>query len=317
MIEIRPRYSRSWADSRYSPILASEVSERLIERCRGEQVVKIELTYARDGYADPQELFDAASEERHIRRFIAKLSEHLGGSLSGRWLCKMEFQRGGWVHWHLIILGVTWVDQGELTRLWGHGYVWVRKAKERDLRYTCKYFSKDGAIPAFIYARPIRSVKFIRTSPGFWKRPADGNESESVTCDEGQTVEDAAIQEPPKSPRLPIYRSIGQMIEDGEQITVCRDMEDHFAQCKLGFSKVLERLLARGGEVLGGAKGWITVAGVTINDVLLIVSARAGWPRKRPPAGLHLIYSGNPPAVPKWLDWYIGWQLSWRDNGEG
>ena len=32
------------------------------------------------------------------------------------------------------------------------------------------------------------------------------------------------------------------------------------------------------------------------------------------PAGLHLISSGNPPALPKWLGWVLAWEFGRRDQ---
>ena len=310
MIEIRARNSRSWMDTHYGRVLANQVADALVERCVGEKVLKMELTYERSAYASPQELFDRAGDERHVRRFIESLGKFLGCKLTGKWLCKMEFQRGGWVHWHIILLGLDYLDHADLTRLWGHGFVWVRKAVERDLRYTCKYFSKDGAVPAFLYLRRIRSVKFIRASPGFWQKEpsADGGES-------GGNDWDAE----PEALRLPIYTSIGQMIENAEGVTVCRDQNGHYGQIRVPYWLVVPMLKMRGVRVEGSMNGWMPFRLRGVSDLLANVKVTAGSPRKprsgpRQTAGLHLISSGNPPTLPKWLAWVFAWEFGWRDQ---
>ncbi|MHB1767178.1 MAG: rolling circle replication-associated protein [Phycisphaerae bacterium] len=270
MIEIRARNSRSWMDARYGRMLANQVAGALVERCAGEKVLKMELTYERSGYANPQELFDKASEDRHVRRFMESLGNFLGCNLTGKWLCKMEFQQGGWVHWHIILLGFEYLDHADLTRLWGHGFVWVRKAVERDLRYTCKYFSKDGAIPAFLYLRPIRSVKFIRASPGFWAK-----EHVPVSTEEQSGRNDWDAE--PEPLRLPIYTSIGQMIENGEGATVCRDQDGRYAQIRVPFWLVVPILKARGVRVVGSVNGWMQFRLRGVSDLLANVKDPAGF----------------------------------------
>lgn len=312
MIEIRTRNSRSWMDARYCRMLANQVADALVQRCAGEKVLKMELTYDRSAYANPQELFDKASEERHVRRFMESLGKFLGRSLAGKWLCKMEFQKGGWVHWHIIVLGFDYLEHADLTRLWGHGFVWVRKAVERDLRYTCKYFSKDGAIPAFLYLRPTRSVKFIRASSGFWTKG-----DSPVSTEEPLQRNDWDAE--PKPLRLPIYTSIGQMVENGESVTVCRDQDGRYVQLPVPFWRVVPILKARGVHVVGSVNGWMQFRLRGFSDLLANVKDTASLPRKprsgpRQTAGLHLISSGNPPTLPKWLAWVFEWEFGWRDQ---
>jgi hypothetical protein len=323
MIEFRVRSSRSWLDAKYGKILAHDLAERLVARCAGQQVLKIELTYQREEYSDPADLYYRAGEHRHVRRFIESLRRYLKTDLTGRWLCKMEFQQGGWVHWHLLLLGVSYIDHTDLMNLWGHGYVWVRRADEAELRYVCKYIAKDGEFPAFLYLRPIRSVKIIRVSPGFW------GESTSKPKREDDDDEPAPI-------KLPAYVTIGEMIERGAEAIVCRDDDGRYVQVDGDPWDLFGKLRRMGGRVVGSEKGWLQLRGVDLNDVRRLRSCEGGglrtaWAggaraRGRAPAqggrkaaALHLIDSGNPPVagdvIPlrKWMKRVIEWQLGWCD----
>ncbi|MDA8375602.1 MAG: hypothetical protein M0Z50_00745 [Planctomycetia bacterium] len=322
MIEMRARHSRSWMDARYGRILANKTANKLVARCQDEKVLKIELTYDRSEYANPEDLYDCVRAERHIRRFIASLAIFLGCSLKGKWLCKMEFQHGGWVHWHLILLGVDYINHAELMRLWGHGYVWIRRAGEADLRYTCKYFAKEDGLPDFLYLQPIRSVKFIRASPGFWNQESVLDKTTEPN-EVDKAIEVAMVRDrvdPPQSLRLPIYTSIGQMIETGEAVTVCRDDQGHYIQVHYPIWQILTQIKAHGVPITGTKNGWIQFPLPTVSAVLTSVTppaVNAAGPRSGPrhTAGLHLIYSTNPPKLPKWLQRVFEYQFGWRDMG--
>lgn len=341
MIEFRVRNSRSWLDAKYSKVLSYQLADRLVERCRGQKVLKIELTYRREEYSDPADLFYRAGDERHVRRFIEDLKGHLKMNLTGRWLCKMEFQHGGWVHWHLLLLGVSYINHAKLTDLWGHGYVWVRPAGESELRYVCKYIAKDGEFPAFLYLRPIRSVKIIRVSPGFW-----GNLQPKANRADSEDSEQCFDPEP-EMPRLPVYVSVGEMIERGEQVIICRDPEGRYAQVQGDPWNLFGMLRRLGGKVTGSEKGWLQMKGIDLAQVhrlsmmmkygLADDGKRGGTPGRRggdpadggrQAAALHLINSGNPPESPpswspqtspahrKWVRRVVEWQLGWRETGE-
>jgi hypothetical protein len=331
MIEFRVRSSRSWLDVKYGKILSHELADRLVERCKGEQVLKIELTYRREEYSDPADLYIRASEERHVRRFIESLKKYLKVNLTGKWLCKMEFQQCGWVHWHLLLVGISYISHNDLTELWGHGYVWVRRADEAELRYVCKYIAKDGEFPAFLYLRPIRSVKIIRVSPGFWGTSSPKSEDE----------QDDESDPQPEPVKLPAYISIGEMIERGAEAIVCRDPNGHYAQVKGDPWDLFGKLRRMGGKVIGSENGWLQLQGVDLNDVRRLhacegggladgVGGRGPCPGEgsrrggRKSAALHLIDSGNPPGdeersfdlIPlrKWMTRVIEWQLGWRES---
>jgi hypothetical protein len=248
----------------------------------------------------------------------------------------MEFQHGGWAHWHLLILGVSYIDHAALTDLWGYGYVWVRRADEAELRYVCKYLAKDGEFPAFLYLRPIRSVKIIRVSPGFWNPSTSSmdDDADGAAAEDGEdaTGDDEYEDEPVK---LPIYVTIGEMIERGEEAIVCRqdcEVGHRYLQVRGDPWNLFGKLRRMGGKVVGSEKGWLQRRGIDLNDVRRVHACEGG----RKAAALHLIDSGNPPEIDpddevreaddnppheegwvfplrKWMKLVIEWQLGWRE----
>ena len=83
----------------------------------------------------------------------------------------MEFQEGGWVHWHLIILDETFISNALLSECWKHGFTKTKSLSKERCRYLTNYVTKEGVpLPAFIWGERPRSVKIIAASPGFWGR---------------------------------------------------------------------------------------------------------------------------------------------------
>ena len=168
MFAVRERSSGSWLDPSASGFLGWQLGRRLYWRTRKRAGVFVTLTYRRDEYASSLELYRRQGERQDVPLFLRRLSRALGVSFKGQWLCKLEFQRGGWVHWHIVLLGVRRIDHGVLTRCWGKGFCWISKLTERNCVYLVKYVAKGGRLPAWIYLEKPKSVKIIRVSPGFW-----------------------------------------------------------------------------------------------------------------------------------------------------
>jgi hypothetical protein len=312
MIQFKVRSSRSWFDHRYGKVLAAELADRLVSRLAGEDALFLTLTYRRDDWADPQELYRRSQVERHVRLFIARLGRYLRQSMRGRWLCKLEFQVGGWVHWHLLVTGLRFVDHGVLTRLWGHGHTWVERAEERTIRYVCKYISKEGDLPGYIYLEPIRSLKIVRVSPGFWRE-----ERASVSrCDSlGDSV------------ALPVYVPIGEMLERSEKQVTVRSASGAWCTFRMEPWTLFLKLAAVGARCVPVGRGWWECAEVDVGDVRLLERGRfpvgrvgrAGAERSEAPPtraadGLHLTKAGVPQSLlnRKWLMCYFDWLFGWR-----
>lgn len=171
VIEIRTASIRSWLCPRSSRALSAELSAKLAKRFKGKEGLFITLTYARDGYAGPLDLYRAQAEGRHVREFIRRLGAFWGVSLRGKWIRKMEFQSAGgehWIHWHLLIETPRKIANSTCSALWGHGFVNVKKITASRLPYFAKYVSKSSQVPAWILTERARSVKCVAVSPGFW-----------------------------------------------------------------------------------------------------------------------------------------------------
>ncbi len=291
-LEIRPGRSKSWLDRSYSRVLSAKLSDRLTRRCSGETGLFLTLTYRRDEFDGPRDLYRTAGSDRHVRRFIESLSNFIGESLTGRWLCKMEFQRGGWVHFHLLVLGVSRVEHAALQNIWGHGYVWINRLTKNRIRYLCKYVAKGDQLPAFLYNEPIRSVKIIRTSPGFWD----------------DTQESSGGGDPPPPELQPTklsgcYVPIGMSIEQQENSTIVRqgdhDGEYSYRKEQLPCWEIVRRAIDNGWRVIGTVDGWIRLTRPTTRHRAGTHSVPAGA------ASLHLINNRKPPIGFRWLENYF------------
>lgn len=339
---VKQRPCRSWLNRETSPAISATLAQRLLDRCRGESdVLMLTLSYERSAWQwDPERLFHAASDEQHVPLFFRRLQKYLGCSLKGRWLCKQEFQRGGWVHWHIILIGVPFIPHEDLTRLWGHGHVWINKAKRRRLRYVCKYASKDADIPAWLYAQRPRAVKIIRVSPGFWHRdaivsalhsPPDSSAADPAEeCSPGdllppgdpssmfpldddssplparpafqEEVGGAASDGPCPVVLTCFYRSIGDCIEQHKGRVVVRAQRGRFA-VTLHVQPVLLLLhfLQRGCTLGPGPHGWLVLNGA---DRQMVEEAAAVASREAAAAALHLTQVPNPDRwyPPPWVN---------------
>lgn len=216
MLRLRRSQSLSWFNPDTARVLAARLSEKLVQRMGGGGLM-LTLTYDRSAYADARELYEAARDERHVRRFIHRLQKMLGVSLKGKWCRKMEFHSGadGWIHWHLLLDWRSKIPHATLMQAWGHGFVDVRKATKNRVRYVAKYIGKSvEAMPAWIMAEPSRSVKFFSVSPGFWESGECGKVERPLSWhlpdEDGDDVSRfGTVAVPPF--RMPIYRTIGQV----------------------------------------------------------------------------------------------------------
>jgi hypothetical protein len=103
MLAIRAKSSDSWLDPEFGGLVAWKFGGRLWRRVAREHGVFITLTYRRDPYAGPQDLYLRAGEGKHVARFMERLGKATGENFGGRWVCKAEFQDRGWVHFHLLV----------------------------------------------------------------------------------------------------------------------------------------------------------------------------------------------------------------------
>lgn len=286
MLHIRQRHSASWLDTHSARRLSAELSERLTERTRGQRGLFVTLTYRREEWDDARELYRRSSEERHVRMFIRSLSRLTGEDYKGRWLCKLEFQRGGWIHYHILILGVHYIDKAKLDAAWEHGFTWINRATRKRIAYVCKYVAKGDTLPSWLLLERCRSVKIIRVSPGFWgdTKPA--------------TPPDPDRWRPMK---LSAYVPIGTLIHAAAQRCVVRDpATNRITQFGRSLADVVMATCARGARVLGVVDGWLHLDHATF-DTLTHATRTPGKGEARRAGGVHLIQTGNP-HTPPWLE---------------
>jgi hypothetical protein len=278
-IRVRRSGSRSWLDYQWAGAFGARLASRLEARCEGERGVFITLTYRRSEYADPRDLYRQASEKKHVAEFMKRLARFLGEPLKGRWICKMEFQEGGWVHWHLILLGLSRIEHSELDRLWGHGHVWIKRMTQESRRYMTKYVAKGDGLPAFLYGERPRSVKVIRTSAGFWP----------------DTEPRPDRPKPTQSPSLDAYRPIGESLRLADSTSIVRDEDGRYSSKRIPLDELLNDLRDAGYAVVSRAGSWLE---------LKARGGRSGASRRPPPLHLKRRQNrGSDPSHEPWPSW--------------
>jgi hypothetical protein len=268
-----------------------------VNRCRGHRGVFVTLTYRREDWDDSQDCYRSAQEQQHVPLFLRKVSRFLGESLKSRWICKLEFQEGGWVHWHIIILDVNKIPHAELTRMWGRGHVWINRLSPGRIRYCCKYVCKGGQVPGWLYAEPTRGVKVVRVSPGFWGDVEPKEPSEQDPFDFYGW----------KPPKLPFWKSIGQRIEESQGELVATDGE-RYSRPQADFGPLLVALVMAGHMIVGNDRGWVVVdcemkdLDEAVRQAAVCGSACRSASAAAPPP-LHLTEPRNPDVsgLPRWM----------------
>lgn len=172
MFAVKLKGADSWLDPESAGILGWKLGKRLEARCEGHTGRFLTLTYDPKEWGSAQECFDRARADKHVSRFMRKLGGLLAVDLKGKWLCKMEFQKSGFVHWHILLLDVGFIDPekfNQIYALWGKGSIDVKPLTPANIRYLTKYVAKGGMVPGWVYAYPSRSIKVVRPSLGFWE----------------------------------------------------------------------------------------------------------------------------------------------------
>lgn len=85
-------------------------------------------------YAENMQDWDKAVRDWEI--FCKKLKRCVSGDF--QYIAVKERQKRG--AWHYHVIASIWIDQRELTAIWGHGHVWIKKC--HDARHACRYVLK-------------------------------------------------------------------------------------------------------------------------------------------------------------------------------
>lgn len=304
MIAVRVKTSGSWLDPNCSGLVGWKFGRRLWKRCKGETGLALTLTYRHDDYANSQELWHRQQERQDVPLFIRRLARALRTSLKGRWVCKLEFQSGGWVHWHIILLGIDRIEHALLSEAWGFGYVWVKRMTKRRVMYLTKYIAKNSQVPAWLYGERPRSVKVVRVSPGFW----------------GELGPPTPERIEPKPQEIDAYISIGERLKRRGVVISVGNGRRFSRICDPGRFLILMALRT---PVVRNVHRWL-VFDASVQDVEEIWEQAVDWehcyqewmtaqrtastgagPRPRSAAGreaaVHLRGTCNPDAWPDWL----------------
>ena len=81
-----------------------------------------------------------------FKKFVQRLNYKVFGKTSGlKYVCVVEFQGRGAVHYHVIFFNMPYVPVNEVAEVWGHGFVKLNKIDEVDNvgAYVVKYMGKD------------------------------------------------------------------------------------------------------------------------------------------------------------------------------
>lgn len=306
-IGVRVQNSGSWLDPNCAGLLGWKLGQKLWRRCRGKIGVFLTLTYRRDEYSSAQDLYYRQRERQDVPLFIRRLSRLLGVSLKGKWLCKAEFQSGGWIHFHIVLVDVGRIEHADLVRLWGHGWPWIKKLTRARCLYICKYVAKGGRIPLWLYGEPPRSVKIVRTSPGFWpaedRRPTRQGADVALWAD-GTPVTGGKVAGcyVPVGIRL---RRRGVLVNyDGKVFSRRCEPSQFMLQCLRYALRVWQSDGWIWYEIPGRGLEWILGGDVAARERPPSESGHASPPT----GGLHLSGSSNPDALRRSImqhHWYI------------
>jgi hypothetical protein len=292
VIGVREKTTGSWLDPAAAGLLGWKLGKRLWERCQGEKGLFLTLTYRRDEYAEAKFLYWRQSERQDVPLFLRKLARATGLDFKGKWLCKIEFQRGGWVHFHILLLGVEYLDSDVVARCWEHGFVKVQKMTKKSIFYLTKYVAKAGELPWYLYLERPRSFKAVRVSPGFWG--------------EGTSRPSGPPDEKPGRYLADVWTPLYEKLRKGRGVQVRGKFGIFSRRCCPG---TFICLLGSRRRCVGQREGylWFNATEADVDAVaaactrVAAPSHAAGEPPPRS-GGLNLIQTSNPDApIPKWL----------------
>ncbi len=283
MISVKIPGLKSWFDPLSVPFLSFNLEDKLKKRMKGRRGLFITLTYRRDDYDSPWDLYCQMKEQQHVPLFIRRLARRLGVSLTGKWMRKMEFQDGGWIHFHLVIDHAGFIPQSDIQELWGHGFVWVNRWKESIAPYMTKYVAKDGMVPGWILSEKPKTVKIISVSPGFWETPS--------------VKQDKEKKQPDPWGKSGCYIPIVVRLEEYRNKTLCKEGVEapRFFTLNVHIGFLLNVCRKFRVDILGGEDGWIHLDVDRWNLASLAELAAADA------AALHLINRRKPERMPDWI----------------
>lgn len=221
-VTVRPKRCRcsSWACAGCArvmgPVLQTRLDERLATLTAGGHYVALFVTFTFDRKCPerptPLEAWRFAQRNRSVSRAVKSFASWLGYNPTGLWFAKMELQKGGWPHWHLLVLvPAASVDAADVplreffNAHWKYGF--STTARWTAGTYLTKYACKDagsGGDALRESGLPATRVRWISASPGFWGSSEDGEDADvesecaqALLWDDEIAFDDAFVGETP------------------------------------------------------------------------------------------------------------------------
>jgi len=173
-VKCQAQTCRSWACPRCSGILSQNLGRQLRYRFTERRAVMVTLTLDRTKFATPREGYDWVKQQRSIPRSLEAWCNAHGISSKGAWLAKMELQKSGWPHWHVLVEvppDFLCARKGSFDDFWPHGFSNVR-SQGVSVGYLAKYTAKgtpeDVTEAVIASGLPAQGVKWVTSSHGFW-----------------------------------------------------------------------------------------------------------------------------------------------------
>ena len=90
-----------------------------------------------------QNIRDIKTANLHFKNFIKRLNYQL--NFKAKYICVIEFQRRGAVHYHLVFFNLPFVPKEKVESIWSHGFTRIEMPRNiNDVsRYVGKYMSKE------------------------------------------------------------------------------------------------------------------------------------------------------------------------------
>jgi hypothetical protein len=114
---------------------AKQTLRRLINVNIGEYAKFVTLTFA-------ENITDIKLANYEFKKFRQRLEDYLHRSL--QYVCVIEFQKRGAIHYHLLMFNVPYIANLKLREIWGNGFVKINNIDNVDNvgAYVCKYMTK-------------------------------------------------------------------------------------------------------------------------------------------------------------------------------
>jgi len=142
-IHVRRYKAPNWATTEGVAKKRRAIERKGLPGFAGWKFVTLTLDPEKFGH-DPLKGYQAG--RRKLSKFMHACREAGLWSKSAKWCWKLEFQRNGWAHWHLLIEHrPKWTEhefREVLPKLWGHGFTQVEAVRTDDYAYSFKYAFK-------------------------------------------------------------------------------------------------------------------------------------------------------------------------------